>query len=254
MPPICRIFFRVIWRPKRNAIVISRIENEQGCTLSRSDETRTSGRSHAPPALALQISDEVAGLHFRMSTPRMKAAIAPPIMRILRILGRHVRPYLEFKRAAVFFSKRDQSVDPADASRPMRVRFKDDADRAALACLDELICWRHVSVAGHAERTFGRSVRTYQKGCRAHARRDYPGNHDVGACRIRHGKFFGDISFFHPYGSEIIGCLRSDKTALRRGGVGRFLNRSCRSPSSGRAPDKKPDENKQNNGNGATSV
>src|SRR3989338_9845377 len=113
MPPICRIFFRVIWRPKRNAIVISRIENEQGCTLSRSDETRTSGRSHAPPALALQISDDVAGLHFKTSTTAMNSAMALPTIRIRRMLRRHVRPYLEFKRAAVFFSKRDQSVDSA---------------------------------------------------------------------------------------------------------------------------------------------
>jgi hypothetical protein len=38
------------------------------------------GKSHTPPALKLQISDEVPELNFKMSIPRMNAAIVPPII------------------------------------------------------------------------------------------------------------------------------------------------------------------------------
>ena len=63
--------------PKRKAMVISKIENEHGCTLSKSDDIRTSGKSHAPPPLMFHIKVEVIGLNFRISIPRMNAHTAP---------------------------------------------------------------------------------------------------------------------------------------------------------------------------------
>ena len=46
----------------RNAIVMRRMENEHGCTLSSRDETTTSGRSQTPPLLAFQMIVEAVGL------------------------------------------------------------------------------------------------------------------------------------------------------------------------------------------------
>ena len=61
---------------------MSRIENEHGCTLSRSDEASTSGRSQMPPLLALQMNPDVAGLNFKMSIPRMNAPMMLPMITI----------------------------------------------------------------------------------------------------------------------------------------------------------------------------
>src|SRR3989344_8993166 len=82
-PPILRILGRVICIPKRNAIVIRRIEKEHGCTLSRRDATRTKGSSHAPPLLAFHVMADIAGKYFRMTIP---IRAAPTIARIVIIL------------------------------------------------------------------------------------------------------------------------------------------------------------------------
>ncbi|OHA28472.1 MAG: hypothetical protein A3C08_01750 [Candidatus Taylorbacteria bacterium RIFCSPHIGHO2_02_FULL_47_18] len=54
---------------------MSRIENEQGCTLSKSEDIKTSGRSHVPSWLMFHIMDEVAGLFFRITRTTMAARI-----------------------------------------------------------------------------------------------------------------------------------------------------------------------------------
>jgi hypothetical protein len=47
------------------------MENEQGCTLSNSEDISTNGNSHAPPLLIFQMSGDVAGLNLRIITARI---------------------------------------------------------------------------------------------------------------------------------------------------------------------------------------
>jgi hypothetical protein len=67
-PPICKIFFLVICKPKRNAMVMSKIENEHGWTLSNSAENATKGKSHMPPPLMLQRKAENPELYLSVTT------------------------------------------------------------------------------------------------------------------------------------------------------------------------------------------
>src|SRR3989344_3057170 len=80
MPPISKIFRRLICRPKRKAIVMSKIEKEQGWTLSKSEAITTNGKSQVPPPLKFQINWAVSELFLRNSIP-MKARII--IVRII---------------------------------------------------------------------------------------------------------------------------------------------------------------------------
>src|SRR3989344_4754100 len=130
------ILSRASWSPNRNAMVIRRIENEHGCTLSSSDEMSTSGSSHAPPWLALQIKVEVAGLNFRMSIPRINAPTAPLIIRIRFILRGNDRLNFKPQFVAGRVGKYREAVDPPDPGGAVRVRVVDNADTAALARLD----------------------------------------------------------------------------------------------------------------------
>src|SRR3989344_393811 len=156
-PPICRIFSRVICRPKRNAIVMRRIENEHGCTLSKSDEMSTSGKSQTPPPLTFQMSDDVAGLNFRTMTPRMNAPITPAMIRILRILWRYERLYLKLKRSAGGIGEHYESVNLPDAGRAVRIRVVNNADDAALAGLNCFIRGRNIAHSRHAKRSLNAS-------------------------------------------------------------------------------------------------
>ena len=61
--------------PNRNAIVMRRIENEHGWTLSRSAETKTRGRSHAPLLLKFHMNEDVSGVCYRMTMPMMATAM-----------------------------------------------------------------------------------------------------------------------------------------------------------------------------------
>ena len=56
-------------------MVIRRIENEQGWTLSRSDDTRTSGKSNEPLSLKSQMSEAVTGLYLSITIPTMTVRI-----------------------------------------------------------------------------------------------------------------------------------------------------------------------------------
>ena len=58
-------------------MVIRRIENEHGCTLSKMAAMRTRGRSQVPSLLKLQIIDEVAGLFLRIAMPAITISKIP---------------------------------------------------------------------------------------------------------------------------------------------------------------------------------
>src|SRR3989338_216766 len=215
-PPICNIFSRDNCNPNKNAIVMRRIENEQGCTLSRSDDMSTRGRSHAPPPLALQMSVDVAGLNLRIMIPRMNAPTTPAMMRSRFMLGGYERLYLEFKRAAHGVGQSYEPVYLPDAGGAMRIGVIHNADNTALAGLDELICrWNCTAVTCHSERPFGASIRPYDEGVRAHARREYGLNGNVVFRRIGHGEILRDYEVFHRDGAEVVERLGSDERAFR---------------------------------------
>src|SRR3989344_1134047 len=69
MPPICNIFLRPICMPKRKAMVIRRIENEQGCTLSSNAEMRTIGKRRVPSPLKFQTKVLTPGRYLRSKIP-----------------------------------------------------------------------------------------------------------------------------------------------------------------------------------------
>ncbi len=85
VPPIWRIFLLSICIPNRNAMVMRRMENEQGCTLSRSAEIRTSGRSQAPLLLKFQINEAVPELCLKRTIPTIATAMIINIVVILLI-------------------------------------------------------------------------------------------------------------------------------------------------------------------------
>ena len=116
--------------------MISSIENEHGCTLSRSEETRTSGKSHAPPPLMFHIKVEVIGLNFRISIPRMNAHTAPPIIRMRFILWGNDRLNFKLERIAGRVGEYSEAVDTPDSCGAVRVWIVDNADNAAFAHLD----------------------------------------------------------------------------------------------------------------------
>ena len=53
-------------------MVMRRIENEHGCTLSNSEDISTNGNNHAPPLLIFQMREDVAGLNFNAMIARIK--------------------------------------------------------------------------------------------------------------------------------------------------------------------------------------
>src|SRR3989344_244463 len=96
-----RIFFLVICIPKRNAIVMRRIENEHGWTLSRTAERRTRGRSHVPLLLTLQKSCAVSGLYFKKTIAENEIVTIASKVRILfiRRLWSNYYPYIKSKHS-----------------------------------------------------------------------------------------------------------------------------------------------------------
>src|SRR3989344_1200861 len=202
-PPICRILSRESCSPKRNAIVMRRIENEHGCTLSRSDDMRTSGRSHAPPSLAAQMREEGPGLNFRTSTARMNTVTVPPIMRIRFILRGYVRLYCVHERAAGVIGECHKAVYATDAGRAVCVRVVDDADSAVFAGRNGFVGGRDIPHARHAERSLGSTVRPHQKGGRTHAGSKDGLNGYSFSRRVGHGELFGDVAVLHRDRTEV---------------------------------------------------
>src|SRR3989344_9383934 len=101
VPPSCRIFLRLICIPNRKAMVIRRIENEHGCTLSRRADMTTSGRSHVPPLLISQIIDEVTELFFKITNPTIATRTILIVIIIFFIqLWSYVNLNLEFNYIA----------------------------------------------------------------------------------------------------------------------------------------------------------
>src|SRR3989344_6259773 len=215
-PPICNIFSRESCNPNRKAIVMRRIENEHGCTLSRSDEASTKGSSHAPPLLALQMRAEVAGVNLRISIPRMKVATTPTIIRMRFILRSHIRLYLVHKRAPRSVVERYKPVYPPDTGRPVRIRVIDDADNAAFARGNSLVGGRDIPHPGHAERSFGTAVCLHEKCGRTHARSEHGLENDGLARGIGHGEFLGDVAVLHRDGAEVVEDRRCDEHAFLR--------------------------------------
>ena len=61
-------------------MVMSKIEKEQGCTLSKIAETTTSGKSQEPSLLISQRKDEVAGIFLRITIITIKVISTPIIV------------------------------------------------------------------------------------------------------------------------------------------------------------------------------
>src|SRR3989344_3177653 len=116
-----------------------RMENEHGCTLSRSEDMSTRGRSHAPPWLTAQMSVEVAGLNCRTSIPRMNTAAAPPMIRVCFISRCYERFYFKLKRAADGIGEGYEPVYAPDAGRTVCIRVVDNADGTTFARRNGLI-------------------------------------------------------------------------------------------------------------------
>src|SRR3989338_5980492 len=233
------ILSRASWSPNRNAMVIRRIENEHGCTLSSSDEMSTSGSSHAPPPLALQIRVEVAGLNFKMRIPRMNAPTAPVMIRRRFMLRGDDRLNFKLERVAAPVGKHDEAVNCSDAGGAVRVGVVDDADGPALAGLAALVHRRHrAAVARHAEGPFGTTVRPHEKGDGAHAGSNHGLDGNVLIGRVGHGELFGDVAVPHRDSAEVVDRLGSGEQASGACPAG-ILDRSGRASLAGIAPGKK---------------
>src|SRR3990167_11494064 len=159
-----------------------------------------------------------------MSIPIMNTATVPPIIKILAeplltprlektkvlllffslstsslrirfILRGHVRLYFVLECGAGVVGQRDESVYPPDAGRTVRIGVVDDADDAAFACPDGLVCRRNcAAMARHTEGTLCASVRPHDKGRRAHAGGEHPLESNCFSGRIGHGELFCDVA------------------------------------------------------------
>src|SRR3989338_1927351 len=85
------------------------------------------------------------------------------------MLRRNIHLYFELEHAARCVGEHDGPLDHPDAGRTVRVRVIHNTDRTALACFDEFVRRRYITMAAHAERPFDASVRLDDKGRRAHA-------------------------------------------------------------------------------------
>src|SRR3989338_5303072 len=204
-PPIASILPLAICIPKRNAIVMRRMENEQGCTLSSRAETPTKGKSHFPPSDTLQMMLDVPGAYLRMTIPASASSTMPPQMSNLRIrLWRHIRLYLKLKLTAFVVDEIDEAVDRPAACGPVRIRVVDNSDRELPASRNDFICPRHgPAVAGHPEGAAARSV-FHDKGGRAHARSRERCECDVSVSRIHDLERFLHIAILHRDCAEIV--------------------------------------------------
>src|SRR3989338_1713815 len=207
------ILSRASWSTNRNAMVIRRIENEHGCTLSSSDEMSTSGSSHAPPWLALQIKVEVAGLNFRMSIPRINAPTAQLIIRMRFILRGDDRLNFKLERVVALVGKYGEAVDPPDSRGAVRVRVVDNADDAAFARFDYFVGRRYVPHARHAEGSFNAAVGPDNERARAHAGGNQGRHHNIFAGRVSYDKVIAHIAILHRDCPEVVEWFRCDKQA-----------------------------------------
>src|SRR3989344_3494967 len=207
------ILSRASWSANRNAMVIRRIENEHGCTLSSSEEAKTSGKSHAPPPLAPHIKVAVAGLNLRMRIPIMNAPTAVAMIRMRFILRGDDRLNFKLECVAALVGKYGEAVDPPNSGGAVRVGVVDNADGAAFARLDQFISRRHIPHARHAEGPFGAAVRLDNECGRAHARGDQCGHHDVFASWVGYGEVVAHVAVLHRDSAEVVERLRRDKWA-----------------------------------------
>src|SRR3989338_9970432 len=160
----------------------------------------------------LQIKVEVAGLNCRTSTPRMNTATAPPMIMTRRILRGHVRLYFVLECGTGVVGQRDESVYPPDAGRAVRIGVVDDADDAALACPDGLVCRRGcAAMARQAKRPRCGSVRPHDKGRRAHAGGEHLLEGNCFSGRIGHCELFFDVAVLYRDRAEIIECFGRDE-------------------------------------------
>src|SRR3989338_6328945 len=99
-----------------------RIENEQGCTLSSSAETNTSGRSQVPSLLRLQIMDEVTELFLRITSPTKTAkTMLIVIVIFFMALWGYVYFELKFNYITVLVFKENRTLYQTDSGRAMSV-------------------------------------------------------------------------------------------------------------------------------------
>ena len=140
VPPSFKIFSRVNCIPKRNAIVIRRIENEHGCTLSRIAAISTSGKSQAPPLLKFQMIDEVAELFFRITIPTIIKDIIPIVIIIFFIqLWSDYGFNFKFKFVAILVFKINKSINHTDSGWAMRIWVIDDFNISRFSRFDSFI-------------------------------------------------------------------------------------------------------------------
>ena len=126
-------------------MVIRRIENEQGWTLSKTAERSTSGRSHAPLLLTLQKSCVVSGLYFKNTIAASARMVMANMVMTLFIyaLGRNSRAYSKLKHGTFRVGERNSPIDCPHSSWPMSVWIIHDFYTHRCARLNNLICRRN---------------------------------------------------------------------------------------------------------------
>src|SRR3989344_259136 len=109
--------------PNRKAMVMSRIEKEQGCTLSSRAEIRTSGNNHAPLLLKSQIIEDVTELFLSITSATMTINSVARIMSIRFIpLWCYIRLNLNLCSFAIFLGEVNESVYYSNTRWPVSVR------------------------------------------------------------------------------------------------------------------------------------
>src|SRR3989344_2718008 len=178
-----------------------------------------------------------------MSIPIMNPATVPPIIKILAeplltprlekkkvlllffslstsslrirfILRSHVRLYFVLECGTGVVDESHEPVYPPDTGRTVCIGVIDDADDAALACPDGLVCRRNcAAMARHAKRPLCASVRPHDKGRCAHAGGEHRLEGNCFSGWIGHGELFCDVAFLHRDCAEIVGCFGRDERA-----------------------------------------
>src|SRR3989338_8183921 len=134
-----RILLRSSWSAKRKAIVIRRIDNEHGCTLSRSAEIETSGNIHVPPLLTLHSTSERPGLYFSTTIAASATATMPSVIRSRFILRGYVGFDLKLHRGTTWLREEDEAAAPAAPRRSMCIGVVHDGYLSRFASLDDFV-------------------------------------------------------------------------------------------------------------------
>src|SRR3989344_3219103 len=185
-------------------MVMRSMENEHGCTLSRSAETKTSGRSQAPLLLKLQITDDVAVLFLRNIIQIMTAMTTANIMVILFILLRSYHCfYFKLKCSVLYVGHIDKPVYHANSGRTMSIRVIDHLDIHGISGFYNLVRRNVITHPLHTKRSF-LSIGAFNVSGSTHTRSINRLNFDVFSRRVCYFECMADQTVRHRYFTEIV--------------------------------------------------